>query len=468
MIFLSKEALWISPSAIARIGNPEYVCALRSPDGKQVMLRAAEPSAPHAAKAPHASNSHDQDWLIMKSPQAARPVAILPDYTLLEAHGIQLDPATLLFDMEDAITRSLTDIFVGKEIVAKEAPSSDGKQTSSFPPERWIHELNRMFPSLWTDLRKALADPRKILKGAAMELLDGLPDSCRMPTFFPYMALVSRLGQGVYTTYRDVVMTIASMYIWRMGKGVYRFAPELYDALISQPFTADIPNECLFRLPEWAVYIETPGISIGNQAVDGFIAHLDYNIYSGDTDLQFAIFRYGVAQPKMLALPLGEGGLIEALKRVEAIDSMFDVPSNGQPGIREEYKSAVSAMLQLLLYLCSEEPDMPAIEHPRHRQTLSGGVRCPAEPQTWDVGVRIAAALRRASAFTEESEISEHRVGGTHARPRPHIRCAHWATYWTGPRSGSQTPILRWIPPLPINMDWKTPTPTVVRPVAAG
>ena len=358
----------------------------------------------------------------MKSPQAARPVAILPDYTLLEAHGIQLDPATLLFDMEDAITRSLTDIFVGKEIVAKEAPSSDGKQTSSFPPERWIHELNRMFPSLWTDLRKALADPRKILKGAAMELLDGLPDSCRMPTFFPYMALVSRLGQG----------------------------------------------ECLFRLPEWAVYIETPGISIGNQAVDGFIAHLDYNIYSGDTDLQFAIFRHGVAQPKMLALPLGEGGLIEALKRVEAIDSMFDVPSNGQPGIREEYKSAVSAMLQLLLYLCSEEPDMPAIEHPRHRQTLSGGVRCPAKPQTWDVGVRIAAALRRASAFTEESEVSEHRVGGTHARPRPHIRCAHWATYWTGPRSGSQTPILRWIPPLPINMDWKTPTPTVVRPVAAG
>ena len=301
-----------------------------------------------------------------------------------------------------------------------------------------------------------------------MELLDGLPDWCRMPTFFPYMALVSRLGQGVYTTYRDVVMTIASMYIWRMGKGVYRFAPELYDALVSQPFTADIPNDCLFRLPEWAVYIETPGIFIGSQAVDGFIAHLDYNLYSRETDLQFAIFRHGVAQPKMLALPLGEGGLIEALKRVEAIDSMFDLPTNGQSGIREEYRTAVSSMLQLLLYLCSEEPDMPVVEHPSRRQTLSGGVRCPDEPREWDVGVRIAAALRRASAIADENEVSEHRVGGTHARPRPHIRCAHWATYWTGPRSGSRTPILRWIPPLPINMDWKTPAPTVVRPVAAG
>ena len=43
-------------------------------------------------------------------------------------------------------------------------------------------------------------------------------------------------------------------------------------------------------------------------------------------------------------------------------------------------------MLQLLLYLCSDEPDMPKIEYPRKRKMLSGHVRLPEEPRVWDVG----------------------------------------------------------------------------------
>jgi len=45
------------------------------------------------------------------------------------------------------------------------------------------------------------------------------------------------------------------------------------------------------------------------------------------------------------------------------------------------------------LYLCSEEPDMPQIEHPQKRRTISGGVRSPKEPQVWDVGVRVSNAI---------------------------------------------------------------------------
>lgn len=37
---------------------------------------------------------------------------------------------------------------------------------------------------------------------------------------------------------------------------IYRFAPEIYDALISQPLTGDLPTDCLYHLPEWAVYSE--------------------------------------------------------------------------------------------------------------------------------------------------------------------------------------------------------------------
>ena len=40
--------------------------------------------------------------------------------------------------------------------------------------------------------------------------------------------------------------------------------------------------------------------------MEGFIAHLDYNLFSRGVDLQFAIFRKGIDHPKMIALPLGE------------------------------------------------------------------------------------------------------------------------------------------------------------------
>ena len=331
------------------------------------------------------------------------------------------------------------------------------------PPERWLRELTRHFPSVWADLRKTFENPGKILKPTARPLLDGLPSWCPMPTFFPFLALSERYGMDIYMRNPDSIMSIASMYQWRAGKGIYRFDPELYRTLISQPFSGDIPNECLYRLPEWAVYLETPGISIATRAVDGFIAHLDFNLHTKIVDLQFLIFWHGVIQPKPVALPLGAGGLSEALARLDAIDSLFAIPHNLMLGVQDEYRRAFSAMLQLLLYLCSEEPDMPEIEHPQRRRTFSGGVRPPSEVRKWDVGERIGAALRRAA---ERPVSSNHEsCGAGHARPRPHIRSAHWTTYWKGPRTGTQIPVLRWIPPLPINMDWKKPMPTVVHAV---
>ena len=268
-------------------------------------------------------------------------------------------------------------------------------------------------------------------------------------------------------------MTMGSTYIWRCSKGVYRFASEIYQALIRQPLSGNLPQECLYHMPEWAVYIETPGLSYERRPMEGFIAHLDYNLFSRGIDLQFAIFRSGIDQPKMIALPLGEGTLLDAMDRVDKVDEMFagNTTNIRYVGSRDEYRQTFSSMLQLLLYLCSEEPDMPKIEHPQQRRRLSGGVRTPEAPRVWDVGVRVSAAIRR---FNKKVPVSAENVeGGTapgnHASPRPHIRSAHWHTYWTGPRDAVfpvRKPVMRWIPPLPIGMDWKRELPTNIRMVA--
>ena len=225
-------------------------------------------------------------------------------------------------------------------------------------------------------------------------------------------------------------------------------------------------------MPEWAVYIETPGLSYERMPMEGFIAHLDYNLYSRNVDLQFAIFRRGIDQPKMIALPFGEGTLLDAMNRVDQIDEIFvGTRSNLRyVGCREEYRQTFSSMLQLLLYLCSDEPDMPEIEHPQKRRTFSGSVRMPGEPRIWDVGVRISAAIRNCNAQRQQFSgyTAESGVPGSHASPRPHVRSAHWHTYWTGPRDAVfplRKPVMRWIPPLPIGMDWKRELPTNIRVV---
>lgn len=182
------------------------------------------------------------------------------------------------------------------------------KSLSPYPPDLWIRELNKRYPNLWTDLRKSYSNPGNHLKLDTDGLLSlqNVPDWCIMPTMFPFLMLTNHYGPSFFLSHENEIMTLATLYTWRASKGIYRFAPEIYTALVHQKLTGDLPTECLYHLPEWAVYVETPGLTYERTPVDGFIAHLDYNLFSKAIDLQFAIFQTGRIQPKMIALPLAE------------------------------------------------------------------------------------------------------------------------------------------------------------------
>lgn len=108
------------------------------------------------------------------------------------------------------------------------------KELSPYAPDVWIRQLNRTYPNLWTDLRKVYAEPEKILnsKSGGVSLIKNVPDWCIMPTLFPFLLITNRYGESYYLTHMDEMMTIGSMYVWRASKGIYRFAPEIYEALI--------------------------------------------------------------------------------------------------------------------------------------------------------------------------------------------------------------------------------------------
>ena len=87
----------------------------------------------------------------------------------------------------------------------------------------------------------------------------------------------------------------------------------------------------------------------------------------------------------------------------------------------------------------------------------------PDHPSRWEVGYRLGAALRQALSEHEPAEPT-----GTHASPRPHIRRAHWHSFWAGKRDQpeARSVTLKWLPPIPVNVQGVEDLTTTVRDVS--
>jgi hypothetical protein len=122
---------------------------------------------------------------------------------------------------------------------------------------------------------------------------------------------------------------------------------------------------------------------------------------------------------------------------------------------------AAEPIVSLCLYLCSDAPDitamlpkMPAQPARPSPVRVKGGEKTFAadSPRIWGTGWRLGAILRTSRKEANEPEPKEALEGDAARRgPAPHIRRAHWHTFWTGPRSGApRKPALKWIPPIPV------------------
>ncbi|WP_156901640.1 AcrVA2 family anti-CRISPR protein [Azohydromonas australica] len=256
---------------------------------------------------------------------------------------------------------------------------------------------------------------------------------------------------------------LATLSAWRMTQGIYRFDPAVFEAIADTPVTGDLSHEILFRLPEWAVYVETPGLLYADEALHGFFAHLDFALDTGTAELRLLLDAEGALDP--LALPLGPWSLSESIARTLAAtgaEAVRAAPAAAGAGVRTVVKPLVS----LLLYLCSQAAEIgdgtrrPA--NPQPKKTKRGPRLFQAEkPTAWDVGVRLGAALRRAY----QAEQTRSPGDGTHPGPKPHIRRAHWHGFWSGPLEGQRRFGLRWLPPIAVNVESRDELPATVRRV---
>lgn len=333
---------------------------------------------------------------------------------------------------------------------------SDLNQEDAIPPMRLMKDINRRWPNAWRELRDQMPTFRSMYS---------IPDWCIIPVMVPTAAYAVKIGATSEAQLRPDfcwLMCVASMYLWRAGKGLYRFTEELYEELIHQEMDGELNYEIFCHLPEWAVYVETPGLTFDTEPLDGFIAHLDYNLMSNQRELQFLMFEKGEPYPRTIALPLKGGTVQDAINAMDEYDKEWfgDGVQIKKKATTEQLRREFSSILQLLIYLCCDNRDTPPIQHPKFRMRRSGAVDSPKEIKTWDVGVRVSKAIRSYSKQTETSA----RTYGTHASPRPHIRRAHYHKFLTGPRGSERGYVVHWIPPLPIGMKWdvESNTPVVI------
>lgn len=332
---------------------------------------------------------------------------------------------------------------------------NERSQTQSPRPRRLLIEMGKRYPGAWRAY-----DQFRAGRGV---YLPRWPDYVYAPMAAAY-AIVSGGGLNRVPPHLiDHVAAVAALSAWRVTQGIYRFDQTLYEALIDTPINGDLPCDVLRRMPEWCVYIETPGLRWSGGEVHGVFAHLEIDGGDGREELRLLVDADDALYP--IPIHLGPWGLGEAIRRALDVSRAHaaligaHVPGNAA----EIIQRVAEPVTNLLLYLCADEAEIGDGTHrpsnPEPKRTKQGWRLFAADnPTTWEVGMRIGAALHLAQAATATGQ-----ADGTHARPRAHIRRAHWHTYRVG--AGRVGTRLKWLPPIPVNVDDPGSLPAVVKPV---
>jgi len=304
---------------------------------------------------------------------------------------------------------------------------------------KYLKTYQEKYPDCWKQFDSFRCD-----RGVS---LANWPNWCYCPLAGAY-AIISK-GREIDPFSIPDVGVLGALAAWRVSQGIYRFDQTVFDSLVSTEIN-DLPVEIFYRLPEWCVYIEANCyIDFLKCKIFGFFCHLEYDINHTSTELRLVLDTEKGLQIIPLHLKIS---LLDSL--TAAYETSFKHLNITLPLHNiADHVSDLSPLISLVLYLCSENQDttsnnfpvLPGNRFPIPKKVKSGFRLFPPDKASfYEVGFNVGNNLR--SIISGQS--------GTHNGPRPHIRRAHWHTFLTGPRSSEERyRLLKWLPPLPINVD---------------
>jgi hypothetical protein len=275
---------------------------------------------------------------------------------------------------------------------------------------------------------------------------------------------------------------VVPLATWRVTQGIYRIDPDVAEAVWNTPIDGQLPVELLFHLPEWCVYIETPGRTLSTgKRLEGFFAHLNTGFSYDDPELHLLLDDPGGILHS-IAVPLSASTLEEACRIASIGRANYEQKICWSGGTAAKIvdgqlvaasppdaAASLSPLISMLLYLCSQSADYRDLAEIRNApcrptpiQTRKGlRIFPPDDPTIWETGYRIGAPLR--SAMRQ----ALGQAKGNHSSPTPHIRRAHWHSFWLGPRTnaGERRLALRWLPPISVALSTPEELVPVIRQV---
>jgi len=345
---------------------------------------------------------------------------------------------------------------------------------------RLLHLVGRVYPNAWS-IHNAFRSERSsewpehvfAPRQAARLAATGRADVQYVYEQGARMRLVGIGDPEVAESMRHAmaVAFIGAMAAWRPTQGIYRFADALLDALWVTPVAGDLPGELLRRLPEWCVYIEI-GRSCAGMFIHGAWVRVGYDLNTREEALDILID--SDPDKPLVRLPL-VGTLQESL-RVSLDDGLHMAGRDLVARALHDHAHRVRAtwaepLLSVVLYLCSvnaeirssDGRDRPIRPEPHVRRNRERVWPAAPAPVIWETGTRLGSALRRAESATRDRPSDT----GDGPAVRPHIRRAHWHTFWVGAHdSRERHREVRWLPPIPVNVDEdEGPGVATIRPI---
>jgi hypothetical protein len=233
-------------------------------------------------------------------------------------------------------------------------------------------------------------------------------------------------------------------------------------------------------MPEWCIYIMAAEGSLATWGLHGFFAFLSYEETKREVALRFLLDMDDDHLLATLPVHLSPGSVQASVERA-ATEAGRALATAGKSKECDELSSidlgqfsrALAPLVNLVLYVCSANADIvdstrrqSSPSRPTSTKTRKGPRLFPPEEVVLlEVGFRVGAAIRRGRDQMEKAALERNEV-------RPHLRRAHWHSFWTGSRSepSSRTLRIKWLHPILVGSHDADNLPIVriIRPTRRG
>lgn len=166
-------------------------------------------------------------------------------------------------------------------------------------PRDALVAISREYPGLWKYI-----DRIRAMRG---KCLSAWPECCFLPGSFTLGMLAPSIPEDMnFLQHCDLTaeaMRIHALAAWRVTQGIYRFDKTIYDEILNTPLEGSIPTTVLCQLPEWCVYIETPGLMFEDENIHGVWVYVDW---AANCDVGILCILLDSVNQSTLALDLSE------------------------------------------------------------------------------------------------------------------------------------------------------------------